>query len=405
MPHKIKEQRAQVVAEMRQMVEAAQTEKRSLSGDEAAKFDLLKTKITELEAQESRAVFLAEAERRQHGHVVDRQTVALESRINLLDAIRSQMNGGQVNGALAEFQQEATRSNGRAPEGLYVPMSAFEKRDAQTTTTAAGIVHADFRADQFIGPLRNSLMMRSLGARVLSGLRGDLTIPKYKSGMSAGWVGENEALTESGMSFEDIGMKPRHVGALTEMSRQLIQQSDPSVEQLVRDDLSFVMAEALDRAMLTGDGVKEPLGLLNRKGLQTGSLADPTWTAVLALLQKIEDANVTANSWLTSSTVATKLRGTLKSASAGAAYLAESGRMADLPLNVTKQVPLKAGKGQIILGDFSQILLGLWGEVDLLVNPYAETAYKRGGVMVRTMMTADVNVRHEEAFVVASDVA
>jgi len=68
-------------------------------------------------------------------------------------------------------------------------------------------------------------------------------------------------------------------------------------------------------------------------------------------------------------------------------------------------VPLKAGKGQIILGDFSQMLLGLWGEVDLLVNPYAETAYKRGGVMVRAMMTADVNVRHEEAFVVASDIA
>jgi len=404
MPHRIKEQRAQAVAELRQLVETAQTEKRSLTGDEVAKFEALKTKIADLEADESRAVFLAEAERRQQGQPVDRQAAALENRINLLDAIRSQMRDGRVDGALAEFQQEATRSNGRAAEGIYVPMSVFESR-AQTTTTAAGIVPGDFRADQFIGPLRNSLLMRKLGARVLSGLRGDLTIPKYKSGMSAGWVSENEALPESGMSFEDIGMKPRHVGALTEMSRQLLQQSDPSIEQLVRDDLAYVMAEALDRAMLIGDGVKEPLGLLNRPGLQSGTLALPTWDAVLTLVQKLEDVNVSANSWLTLPTVATKLRGTLKSETAGSTYLAAGGQMADLPLNVTKQVPLKAGKGQIILGDFSQMLLGLWGEVDLLVNPYAETAYKRGGVMVRAMMTADVNVRHEEAFVVASDIA
>ena len=83
------------------------------------------------------------------------------------------------------------------------------------------------------------------------------------------------------------------------------------------------------------------------------------------------------------------------------------GKLADLAVSSTNQVPLKTGTpntGRLILGDFSQVLLGLWGSVDLLVNPYAESAYARGGVLIRAMMTADMNVRHPQAFVVADDV-
>jgi hypothetical protein len=78
--------------------------------------------------------------------------------------------------------------------------------------------------------------------------------------------------------------------------------------------------------------------------------------------------------------------------------------MANLPVNSTKQVPLATAKGQLILGDFSQVLLGIWSELDILVNPYESTAYARGGVMVRAMATADILIRHPEAFVLANDI-
>ncbi|WP_346780215.1 phage major capsid protein [Achromobacter insuavis] len=138
----------------------------------------------------------------------------------------------------------------------------------------------DFRADQFIGPLRNALVMHSLGASVLTGLRGNVVIPKFKSGMSAGWVSENEALSDSGMDFDDpVTLKPRHVGAITELSRQLIQQSSPDINSLVRDDLSFVMGEALDRALLSGDGVKEPLGRTDLTALVLIGQVGGVWQA------------------------------------------------------------------------------------------------------------------------------
>ena len=67
-------------------------------------------------------------------------------------------------------------------------MAAFETRAAQTTSTAAGIVPEDFRADQFVEP-RCACPgdARSLGREPLPA-RGNVVIPKFKSDMSAGWV-------------------------------------------------------------------------------------------------------------------------------------------------------------------------------------------------------------------------
>ena len=75
---------------------------------------------------------------------------------------------------------------------------------------------------------------------------------------------------------------------------------------------------------------------------------------------------------------------------------------------VTNQVPTVGtapAKNVAILGDWSQVMLGIWSEIDILVNPFAETPYKKGNVLVRAMSTVDIGVRHPEAFVVASDLA
>nr|WP_314623629.1 phage major capsid protein [uncultured Noviherbaspirillum sp.] len=403
MLHNLKEQRALAVAEMRGMVEKAQGEKRSLSGDEAAKFESLKTKITDLEGQEARALFLADAERRMIGTPVDKAQADLESNVSLLEVLRAGMEGRSLTGAAAEYSKETERRTGRKADGMFIPMSLLEKR-VNTTSSAGQIVPTDHRADQFIEPFRNKLLARQLGARVLTGLSGNVEIPAYGSGVSSGWVAENGALTASGMTFGQKTLTPKHVGSLAEMSRQLIQQSSPAIEQLLRDDMAFALAQAIDSAMILGGGTNEPTGILAAAGTQTASLATLDWPAILEMLEKIELVNGSAGSWLTSPQVATKLRSTLKSATAGAAYLSEGGRMADLTVNSTKQVPLNGATGQLILGDFSQVMLGIWSELDILVNPFDSTAYARGGVLVRAMATCDIAIRHPEAFVVANDV-
>lgn len=399
--NEIRELRAAKVAEARSIIATAETAKRSLTADESAKFDALKAEIADLEAQETRASFLDEQERRSDARTVEpgRDTMeALESRCSLLGTLRTQMEGRSLTGAAAELHAELQRRHG-APShgGILVPLSAFETR-ANTTTSAADLVGTDHRADQFIGPLRASLLVKSLGVRTLSGLVGNVSIPKHGAGLSAGWVAEGSDLSESNMAFSDVTLSPKHVGGITEMSRQLIQQSAPAIESLVRDDLSFAIASAVDAAIVAGSGAAgQPQGIIGRAGVQTADIP-AAWADVLDVEQLLRGANVSPSGWYTSTAVLTGLRKVLKSASAGADYIATATSIGDLPAAASNAAPADTA----ILGDWSQVLVGQWGVVELLVNPYAEAPYRRGGVLVRAFSTVDVAVRHEEAFAVCT---
>ncbi len=77
------------------------------------------------------------------------------------------------------------------------------------------------------------------------------------------------------------------------MSRQLIQQSSPDIESLIRADLSYLLAQAIDSAMILGGGTNEPVGILATSGIQTANLATLSWANVLAnvLRPSIDKAN------------------------------------------------------------------------------------------------------------------
>jgi HK97 family phage major capsid protein len=291
-----------------------------------------------------------------------------------------------------------------------VPLHVLEQRVQTANNDVAGgyTVGTDHRADLFVEPFRNSLLARRLGVRVLSGLTGNLSIPRHTSSTSAGWVSENQALTASDMSFGSMSLTPRHAGGISEWSRQMVQQSSPDIEQLVRNDLSFMLAQAIDTAILFGAGGTEPIGLLNTAGVQTSSMATPTWTQIVGMLKKLELVNATPTAWLMGANPKAKLMSIVDGVGMPAKFL-DNGRMINIPAYSTNQLADKTGTpdtGRVILGDWSQIMLGIWGnEIDILVNPYAETAYSKGNIQIRAMTTCDIAVRHAESFVVADDVA
>ena len=403
--NEIREARAAKVAEMRALVDA----NKDLTPEAKSRFDVLKAEVVALEADEQRQQFIEDAERRSLGPV-DKGQRELETTVNVLDAIRCQVENRSATGALAEFQQEAKRQGIEAKKGgLLVPTSIFEKRATQTTTTQAAIVPDDYRADQFVGLLRNSLIVKSLGARVLTGLRGDVVIPRQTGTSTAYWLAEGDALTESAPGFDTIGLSPKHVGALSSLSRQLLQQANPAIEQLVRDDFAAVIGLAVDKALLHGTAAnKQPLGILNVTGIQTASLATLDWDAIVAMLEKLGLENVAPNAILTHAKAATKLQTTLKDSVAGAEYLMQDGRVAGLPAYVTNQLDAKTGtpeKGRLIAGDFTSLVIGEWGATEILANPYAAGFYEKGAIQLRILHTMDAVVRHAKAFVLAEDLA
>ena len=402
----IRETKVSKVAAMRQILTAAESEKRSLNQTEQVAFDKIKTEVQDLEGQESRAATLEDFERRALGSPVgDKHAASLENQVNVVDVIRAGMEGRSLTGAAAEYQAETERRTGRKAQGVFVPMRALESRSVNTTATAGQLVGTDHRAQDYIEPFRNSLLARKLGVRLLSGLTGNVSIPKYATGNTTGWVAENSALPTGGMTFDNVTLAPKHAGGITEMSRALIQQSSPDVEALIRGDLSALLAQAIDAAIITGGGTNEPVGILSTVGIQTGSLATLSWPAICALIEKLELANVdtSAASWLVTAKAKTQLT-SKQTTTAANAMLMEGGKIANINAYSTNQLANKTSiLGRVLLGDFSQVLLGIWSEVDLLVNPFDSTAYARGGVLVRAMSTVDIAVRHPEAFVLAED--
>lgn len=397
----LREQRSTKVAAMKLLVDKASTESRDLSAEEITQFDALKVEERTLAAQVERAEYLGDLERRSAGEPVSGNPSAdfdrLAGSVSVVKVLKAQMEGRSLDGAEGEYAKEAEKRSGRKAEGAFVPFKSLEKR-ANTTVTAPELIGTDHRAQDYIGPLRESLVARALGVRVLSGLVGNVSIPKFGSGLETGWITEGQPVPEGQMSFDGVTLTPKHVGGKTEMSRQLLQQSSPGIEQLVREDLSFLIAKQIDRAIINGSGAAgEPRGILNTLGIQTADMPD-TWLEVLAMLQKLDDVEIANGRWLTTSTIRTLLAGTEKVVGSGSGFLYQGGTLADLPLTTSKNVPEK----KLILGDFSQVLLGVWSEADILVNPYSEPAYSRGGVQVRAMATLDTAVRHPQGFVVAT---
>lgn len=408
--HEIREARAAKVAEARALLDTAAGK---LNADQQKAFDGLKAEITDLEGQEQRAQFIAEAEKRSMAGAADKPFQSLQGEISILEVLRNAMEGRSQSGAAAEYGKEIERRTGRKASGIFVPLSALETRVAAPidTTTAAELVATNNRADLYVQPLRDQLMARRLGVQVLGGLTGNVSIPKAGTGTSVGWVAEGGNLALTDMTFDAVTLSPKHAGGYVEMSRQLLMQGSPDIERLVRGDLAAVVAKAIDSAIIGGGGTNEPVGILANLaasgGVQSASLSTLSWANLLAMLQKLDIENVTPTALLGSQKVKAKLAGTVKAAST-ATYLMENGRVADLPAYFSNNVPQKAGSpatGRLIAADWSQAMLGIWSEIDLLVNPFEGDAFKRGGVLIRAMSTVDVALRHPAAFCVADDLA
>ena len=402
--HEIREAKAAKVSEARTLLASTPT----LTAEQKTAFDKLKADIVGLEADEQRAQFLESAERSSMGAPMHKGESDMQSRVTVIDAVRAQIENRSVGGALAEFQAEAQRNGVTARNGgILVPTSIFEKRATMSAGANPSITPDEFKADQFIGLLRNSLIVRSLGVRVLTGLKGDAVLPKATGTSTAFWLNEGDALTESNPTYSTIRLEPKTVGALTSFSRQLAMQSNPSVEALLRDDISAVIGLAVDKALLHGTALaKQPVGILNVAGTQSASLASLSWASIVAMLEKLGLENVTPNGIVTHAKAATKLQTTLKDAVAGSEYLLAGGRIAGIPAYVTNQLDAKAGspaKGRVIAGDWSSLVIGEFGATEIVANPYSAGYYERGDVQLRILHSMDAVVRHPQAFVICED--
>jgi len=289
--------------------------------------------------------------------------------------------------------------------------------------TGGNVVGTELLAADFIEVLRNRTVTGQLGAKFLSGLVQNIDIPRQDSQTQTYWVGESVALTEAEATFDQVQLRPHVVGALSKMSRLMLQQSTPAIEMLVREDLLLVEALAVDAAALNGTGSSaQPTGIANTAGV--GSVIGGTNGADLLFdfLIQLYATPLVANAPQENLGFAmnAKCKGYLASLKADTGqYLWQpqqsiAGATPDSVVGykyaVSNQLPYNLTKGsssgicsELIFGNWQELLIGEWGVTEILVNPYDSTGFTTGDVSVRVFQTVDVGLRHPASFSVMSD--
>ncbi|CDO38299.1 phage major capsid protein [Novosphingobium sp. KN65.2] len=377
--------------------------------DDNAAFEAAETELRNLDAKLDRQKKIDAAERVEIGKPINgdvKLDSEIRSKFSLSRAVAGAAGLGVDWGFEREMQAELATRAGRKPQGVFIPTEIFEQR-VLTTSAASEIVSTDHRPDQYINALVASSVVRGLGARVLNGLTGNISIPRETDSPAIGWVAENAALSSDDADFDAVTMSPKHAGALSEWSRNMVIQSSPDVEMLLRGMLARNLALAIDLASIKGGGSNEPTGVLATSGIATQAYADSLFDTTAEMIAKCDVANVgtARRSFLTANSIKKiamkQLDGNNLPVGVPAIFHNES-------VTFSNQAPEDLGVGTdetaLIYADWSELLIGIWSEIDILVNPFESTAYSKGNISIRAMATVDVALRHKPAFVSATGV-
>ena len=398
----LREKRAGLVSEMRTLHDKAANENRDMSADEGTRFDTLKTEERSVAKQIERAEALAEMERRSDAAPLDEQGRETRS-FSVAKAIQESMTG-RLTGREAEVNAELSR--GRETRGVMIPTAALLEHRAVTTfspNNGDGGLLVGRQTMPVTEHTRPLLLVEGLGATVMRDLVGNVDLPRMVESGSVSWVAEHTDAVRSDPKFASASMSPKTVAGEYEVSRRMILQSSTAIEELLRRDLGILLRQALDGAAINGRDGREPLGILNTPGIKkvfTSPLLSDTTAELISSLE-MDDFTGTQG-FLTSPKVALMAR---KVRDSEGRSIPISEVFHGFAPSFTNQVPANRGdksdKSALIYGQWSELVIGYWSGVDILVNPYHSAVASKGGVLIHAFLDADVVVREPKAFAYA----
>ena len=323
---------------------------------------------------------------------------------SLTNAMRSLTTGKSVGGLEGEVSDAIAQRSGRETNGFFLA----SQRDlvAGTATDGAELVGTDHLGGDFIDALRPKMVTMQAGVRVLSGLKGDVSIPRKSSASAASFKTEVAAHSESEPQFASVTMTPRHLGCYTDVSTQLLAQGTPDVDTLIRDDLTQAIAVGLDNAVIhgLGDGSNEPQGIVGANDVPVITVADnsggePTTAELHDFLESLDDNNALTDNatWITGAVIASAMKQTLLT-SAVSGYQWDMANNTVLGYNAYSTSQIEAER--TVFGDLSQYLLALWdGGVEIIYDPFSGAKSRTASFIVNVLCDGDV--RQPKAFAIS----
>ncbi len=327
---------------------------------------------------------------------------------SIVRAMHQIASNGRLDGIEREASDATAKIVKREAKGFFIPQDIMrQSRALQSGVSTAGgyTVDSQLLAGDMIELLRNKTLVSRLGARTLSGLVGNIAIPRVTGGATAYWLPETGTVTATDQAFGQLGLVPHRLVGDTAYTKELLAQTSIDVEGYVRGDLMSVLAIAKDLAAINGLGANgEPLGILNTTGIGTVTFgAAATWAKIIAFETAVANANADVGQMAYLTTPNT--RGAWKAAvkvTNQASFLWEKGDGEFGEVNgyraaATKQVPSE----KVIFGNWADLIIAEWAGVDVVVDPYS--LKKAGQVEITVTLWADTGVRHPGSFTASTD--
>lgn len=341
-----------------------------------------------------------------------------------LAALANPQDGRAQEAARFELEASAAAADkqNRSVKGLLIPHDVLQHSQRAdnmvvgTPTAGGNLVATNLLTSSFIDLLRNAMIINRMGTRFLTGLVGNIAIPKQTGGATFAFVSESGTGSNSSQTIGQVPMTPQTGMARTQLSRKLLLQSSLDVESFIRNDLATIVGLGIQQAAINGSGTAPiPRGILNQSGIGTvvgGSVgAAPTWGNIVGLESAVAIANADVGSlgYLTNAAVRGKLKTTQKfpTSNGDAIWASNNTPVNGYQVGVTNAVPSNGTKStgtnlsSIIFGNFADLIVGMWGGLELQVDPYS--AGDSGSVVIRAFQDVDVAVRHAESFAAMTD--
>jgi HK97 family phage major capsid protein len=328
-------------------------------------------------------------------------------------SLRSVLLQGQgLQGYELEVSEAIKSDSGIQSTGVAIPLSMLSRDLSLTSNNQIVETHVEKTLAENLQPY--SVAIRA-GANVIDGIKGNLTFNRIATTALPGWVPEQTAGSGNSTTFSIASLSPKLLQSSMTISRQLIAQSSPAVEELIMEQLKRSVATSIDAAAFNGRGVttfNEPLGILNWQenstsafdyskraaGVTFATTNTPTWSEVLTLPYNVEASNVEPDEscvFVSSPLGKNRLQKTQK-ATNFPIMIWEDNSIAGHRAFATNNV----NSNQLIYGRFSSLLIGIWN-IFLLSDPFVYATQNQ--VLVTIQCMADVAPLYGVAFAASSN--
>lgn len=326
----------------------------------------------------------------------------MEKTFDLNNVIRSLVDGAALGANEAEYSAMAAGAamqRGRAARGgsVFVPAAALRAAsEGNTKATLTAVTDEKLLTESYVEMLLPQSVLGRLGVTVLSGLNSPIAVPKMTASSvdAFGFVDENGSAPESKATFENVKMAPKTFAGGNPISRQSL-KTVPNIATLITDHINKAVRIKLEQLILSDkDNTRGPKGLVKQlvDGGRVEKKAAFSYKDFLKEIAKLTDAGVPAQAikFAMSGATAAELESTLKD-NGVSGYIIENGKLAGYDVVTSGVIPAD----HIVLGDFSGIMIGEWGGLELDMD---DTTYRaQSAIVPRIWVDLDFTVVQPEA--------